>query len=180
MIIELYIKRNEDAISACEKKYGAELKSISFRITGSHEDANECLNDALLQAWRSVPENPPDNLHSYLVRIVRNLSIDRVRKSTSKKRGAAVVAFDELIECIPDENAASHLLDERELANEIKTWLIGQSAEKQAVFVRRYFLMQSVREISKTLDIKEHTLSATLTRLRASLKKHLENCGYTI
>ena len=48
-IVELYLKRNEEAIRYTSEKYGTKLRHISFRITG---DAHTLLN--LLQKWNSV------------------------------------------------------------------------------------------------------------------------------
>ena len=44
-IIEMYLKRNEDAISQTERKYTKYCRSIAIRILHIHEDADEALND---------------------------------------------------------------------------------------------------------------------------------------
>lgn len=69
------------------EKYGGELLLISQRITGSHEDAAECVNDTLLQAWKTVPGVKPQNLRYYLIRIARNISLDKLRRANSKSAG---------------------------------------------------------------------------------------------
>lgn len=180
MIISRLADKSEAALKMAEKKYGAELKALAFRITGSREDAAECLNDALMAAWNSVSSQNPENLHAYLVRITRNIALDRLRKSTAQKRNAVSVAIDELAECLPDSSSAAELLEKNELDRVIKNWLGAQSDEKRAVFVRRYYLLETVSEIARATGIKEKTLSGTLTRLRASLKRHLEENGYTV
>lgn len=179
-IIELISLGDESAIKECETKYGKELLAISQRITGSREDASECLNDTLLQAWKTAAKVKPQNLRYYLIRIIRNLSIDKQRRTNSKKRGALTVAFHELSECLPDDSAYIGRTDETEIASDIRMWLLGLSEEKRAVFVRRYFLMENVRDISKAICIKEKTLSSTLTRLRSSLKSYLEKQDHKV
>lgn len=179
-IVEMICLGDESAIDECQKKYGGELLAISQRITGSHEDAAECLNDTLLQAWKTVPGVKPRNLRYYLIRIVRNISLDSVRRANSKKRKGVTVAFDELSDCLPDDCSYISLTDEENIAADINRWLLTLTPERRAVFVRRYYLMESVREISKSLDIKEKTLSCTLTRLRSSLKSYLAAKGHTV
>ena len=66
------------------------------------------------------------------------------------------------------------------MAADINGWLLTLGDERRAVFVRRYYLMETVREISKEFGIKEKTLSGTLTRLRSSLKSYLEEKGHNI
>ncbi len=179
-IVEMICLNDETALEECQKKYGGELMAISFRITGSREDAAECVNDTLLQAWKTVPSVKPRNLRYYLIRIVRNISLDKVRRANSKKRKGLTVTFDELSECLPDDFAYISLADEDSIAADISRWLLTLSKERRAVFVRRYFLMETVRDISKSLGIKEKTLSGTLTRLRSSLKSYLEEKGHNI
>lgn len=179
-IIGLFADKSEDALKMAEHKYGRELKALAYRITGSREDAAECLNDALMTAWNTLSRQSPESLHAWLVRVTRNIALDKSRRSSTKKRGAVSVAIDELSECLPDNSSASELLEKNELERVINAWLSTQSEEKQAVFIRRYFLLESVREIAKQTGIKEKTLSGTLARLRASLKRNLEENGYTI
>ena len=45
-IIALFTASSEEAIRQCEIKYRAELTTFCKRITGSAEDADECVNDA--------------------------------------------------------------------------------------------------------------------------------------
>ena len=85
-IVEMICLGDESALDECQKKYGGELLLISQRITGSHKDAAECVNDALLQAWKTIPSVKPQNLRYYLIRIVRNISLDKLRRVNSKKR----------------------------------------------------------------------------------------------
>lgn len=51
-IIELYFARSETALTATAEKYSAYLSSISRNILKSPLDAEECVNDAYLAAWR--------------------------------------------------------------------------------------------------------------------------------
>lgn len=179
-IVEMICLGDESALDECQKKYGGELLLISQRITGSHKDAAECVNDALLQAWKTIPSVKPQNLRYYLIRIVRNISLDKLRRVNSKKRRGVTVAFDELSECLPDNCAYISASDEDSIAADINGWLLTLGDERRAVFVRRYYLMETVREISKEFVIKEKTLSGTLTRLRSSLKSYLEEKGHNI
>ena len=54
-IIEMYFARLESAISETAAKYGAFFRRISRNILSSDQDAEECLNDAYLKAWNSIP-----------------------------------------------------------------------------------------------------------------------------
>ena len=85
-IIELFNARQEQAIIELSKKYGKLCKRVAFNITGSESDAEECVNDAYLAVWNQIPPQSPDNLRTYLLKIVRNLSLKRKRSNTVMKR----------------------------------------------------------------------------------------------
>ena len=97
---------------------------------GSHEDAEECVNDTLLRAWNSIPPNRPDNLRVYLGRIARNLSIDRYRGTMSKKRGEgeSEVSWDELQNVLPAVALPDDEEDEEALLRSINAFL-GEQKE---------------------------------------------------
>lgn len=179
-IIELYIQRDEEAIKQSEAKYGAELKRMSYRIVGSDEDVCECLNDTLLQAWNSITEQKEHNLRAYLMKLMRNNSINCLKKKTAAKRGVVSVALDELENCLPDGRAVFDFAEKESLTHEIEEWLLTLSPEKKAIFVRRYFFMETAKEISGELDLKEGTVLVSLSRLRKSLAKHLKEKEYIL
>ena len=96
-IIDLFFARSELAIEALAAKYGALCSRIAENILGDSMDAEECVNDAYLGVWNSVPPQRPDPLRSFLCRIVRNLSISRYHANTAKKRNSSYdVALEEL------------------------------------------------------------------------------------
>ena len=78
-IIELYCNRSENAIAETAGKYGRYCNAIAYGILKSHEDAQECVSDVYLTAWRAIPRRRPADLSTYLGKITRNLSIDRLR-----------------------------------------------------------------------------------------------------
>ena len=50
-ILDLFFNRSERAVDACRAQYGAALRGLALRITGSARDAEECESDAYLAAW---------------------------------------------------------------------------------------------------------------------------------
>ena len=49
-IIEMYFRRDENAIRQTEIKYGVFCRSLAYNILQIHEDAEECVNDTYLKA----------------------------------------------------------------------------------------------------------------------------------
>ena len=80
-IVELFWKRDEQAIAATTEKYNVYCLSIAMNILGNIEDAEECVNDAYLNTWNSIPPNKPKMLSTYLGKIVRNMSFNLYKKN---------------------------------------------------------------------------------------------------
>lgn len=60
-IVELYWERNEQAIKETPLKYGGLCAHIAQNILSSHEDSEECVNDAFFAVWNAIPDERPNN-----------------------------------------------------------------------------------------------------------------------
>ena len=85
-IIDLYIKRDESAISETAEKYGAYCEKIAYNILMDKFDSEECVNDTYMHTWNNVPPTLPRILSAFLAKITRNIAIDRYKSKTAKKR----------------------------------------------------------------------------------------------
>ena len=74
-IIEMFFERSEQGIRELDIKYGKICHNLSYNIVNSSQDAEECVNDAYLGAWNAIPPTRPNPLLSYIVKIVRNISL---------------------------------------------------------------------------------------------------------
>ena len=181
-ILDLYWMRNEAAISATAEKYGGYCYSISYNILRNNEDAEECVNDTYLGAWKSIPPQRPNRLSAYLGKITRNLSLNRVREYTAAKRGLGQtdLVLSELEECIPAETDVEQHVDEMVLAASINGFLLLQPERNRNVFIRRYWYLYSIRDIAEAYGMSEGKTASLLFRMRNQLKAHLEKEGISL
>lgn len=181
-IIALYQTRDENAIRQTEKKYSSYLTTIALNILGSREDGEECVNDTYFKAWNTIPPNIPAALKHYLGKITRELSIDRLRKKTSKKRGGSEydLSLDELAECAGSEDSTQQAVDLSVLVELIEKFLNRCGDDERDMFVCRYYFCDSLREIAGYFGVNVSKVKNTLFRTRAGLKKHLESEGYIL
>ena len=70
-IIKLFFERSEQAIKELDNKYRRILHSVSFNILNNRLDAEECINDAYLETWNSIPPAKPNPLLAFVCKIVR-------------------------------------------------------------------------------------------------------------
>ena len=117
-IIQLYWDRDEAAIPATAEKYGARCAAVAQNILGSAQDAEECVNDAYLGVWNSIPTKRPQVLKSYIGRITRNIALNRFSRLSAAKRnfGQVPLALEELGDCVPARDGSDRLVDDLSLA----------------------------------------------------------------
>lgn len=175
-IIELYFARSESAISETSAKYGAFFHRISRSILRSEQDCEECVSDAYLKTWNSIPPQRPEKLQAYVARIVRNLSLNRWKKLNAGKRGAGEipVALSELEECVPSADTVQRECERAELSDALNRFLRGLPEEKRLVFMRRYWYLVPVRDIAEQYGMSESKVKSMLLRTRNMLRQFLE------
>lgn len=178
-IIDLYWKRLENAISATAEKYGKYCHSISYNILHSREDAEECVNDTWLGAWKSMPPQRPECLSAYLGKITRNLSLNRFKQYNAQKRGLGQteLVLSELEDCIPARTDVEQAVEEMILVKSINRFLWEQPEQKRNLFIRRYWYLSPIREIAENYGMSESKVSSLLFRMRNKLREHLEKDG---
>jgi len=179
-IIDQFMTRSESAITAIGDKYSKYCRVIAVNILGDTEDAEEVLNDSYYRVWNAIPPERPDNLRAYIGKITRNLSLDRLDKVKTEKRGGGQVdaILSELEECIVDKkNTFENLTESKEITAALNSFLISQSIEKRCVFVRRYWRAASIEEIAESFDMSTGKVKTILFRMRSKLRKHLESEG---
>lgn len=180
-IIELFYARSEQAIKELSKKYGALCTHVARNILNSRQDAEECVNDAYLGVWNTIPPENPNPLRTYICRIVRNLSIMRYHSNTAKKRNSYYdAALDELEDCITSASSVEDEISVRELSRLLDAFLDNLDVENRVIFVRRYWYSDSVSEIAERLGVSSNNISVRLSRIRSKLKKFLEKEGYIV
>lgn len=181
-IIKLYFDRDEAAISETASKYGKYCRIIAMNILGSHEDAEECVNDTYLGAWNSMPPQKPSMLSVFLGRITRNLSFNKYKYYHADKRGGGETALilDELSEIVSGEESVEDEVLERELINEINSFLNALPEHKRGIFIRRYWYSDSISSIAERYGITENAASVTLNRIRNKLREYLTERGCKI
>ena len=178
-IVDLYWQRSDLAISETNQKYGRYCHTIAYNICGAEEDAEECVNDTWFRAWNLMPDQRPTILSAFLGRITRSISIDRIKTKNRIKRGGgeAVLALDELEECIPGGTNPVQALEEKELEEAIGNFVAGLSRQEKLIFVLRYWHVAPVEEIAEKLQFSKGKVKSSLFRTRRKLRTYLEEEG---
>ncbi len=173
-IINMFFERSEQGIHELDAKYGAICRNLSYNIVNSRQDAEECVNDAYLGAWNAIPPARPNPLLSYIVKIVRNISLKIYwRKEAAKRSGHYKVALEEIEGYIADRKTVEDEIEAGELARIIGEFLDTLTLENRVIFMRRYWFADSYKDIAEFMGLSEKNISVRLTRIREKMKQYL-------
>ncbi len=181
-ILNLFFSHDENALNEMITKYGDYLHSIAYRILQSHEDAEECVDSALLQIWETPPPQSIQSLKNFIGTVVRNKSLSRLRMNQAEKRGEGKnsILFSELEDTIPSVDNVESAVDRFYLAETINKWLANEKLMNRRLFLGRYWYGYEYQELSIAYGISSIKIRVTLHRMRKRLRRYLEQEGVSV
>ena len=180
-LVDLYYARSEAAIEQTEKRYGPLCRTIAMNILGNRQDAEDCVNEAYLGAWNTIPPQKPDPFRTYLLKIVRNRALSRFRSNTARKRHSNfAVALEELEGILPAPSSVEDQVTAKELTALLDSFLEALDRRSRVMFVRRYWFGDPVSLIAARLSMQPNAVSVHLRRTRKKLRTFLEKEGYVV
>jgi RNA polymerase sigma-70 factor (TIGR02957 family) len=140
------------------------LFSVAYRMLGTVADAEDIVQDAWLR-WSAAERSGVTNSRAYLVRIVTNTAIDRLRSAQTRRETYVGPWLPEPILTSPD------VADDVELAETVSLAMLvvleTLSPLERAVFVLREVFGFSHAEIATTLERSEASVRQVAHRARA-------------
>ena len=156
----------EDALEAAIHRYTPYLSTVIFRTAGnrlSREDVEEITADVFISLWRHAGQIDPQkgSMRSYLAGAARNLACDRLRKQKED------LSFEELEPEISETPARD--------PSDLFLWeTVAELGEEDLeIFIRFYRYGESLKDISRAMDMKLSTIKTRLSRGKRKLKQIL-------
>jgi len=172
-IIALFLERSEQAIDEADRKYGKLCRHIALGIVATEADAEECTSDAFLALWNTIPPQQPNSLRAYVTKLLRNIAYNRRDQQTAEIRDSRLtVSLQELEGVLPDDSD-SMTLDSIVIRDTLNAFLRSLPKKDRFLFLRRYYYLDTCREIAPMVGMTESAVSTRLGRLRAKLRELL-------
>jgi RNA polymerase sigma-70 factor (ECF subfamily) len=144
--------QDESALGALYDSYGALLYSVALRITGSASDAEDVVQEAWVQAWKSSSSYDPrrGTVAAWLLTLARSRALDRWRSLASRKRAHEAVE----VEAQPpaDPNDPHSLSEQSQLRARLGAALAALAPEQRQVLELAYFRGLSQSEIAARIE----------------------------
>ena len=180
-ITELFLQRKESAIKELSQKYGNYCKTVASNILKDPNDTEECLNDAYLAVWNSIPPKKPNSLGAYTAKIVRNKALDSLNRNSAQKRGGGeeTLPIEELGDMVGGSSTEQEA-NKNELINAINGFLSSLDRKTRLIFVISYWSCTDISELAARFSATEHNITVILSRTRQKLKKYLHERGFDL
>jgi RNA polymerase sigma-70 factor (ECF subfamily) len=168
VLVDLAISGQEAAFKVIVRRYQPLMIGHATRILGSTLEAEDTVQDTFVTAWEKLSMlNDADHLKPWLMRILRNKSMDRLRA-----RRPPTVEIDD------DLPAAVHIDPFEVVESLLQNQALSSVLAKLPTNQRRAWLMRefsrcSYAVIASELDVPESTVRGLLARSRLTLAREL-------
>lgn len=174
-LLELLFSKPEVGLKMMMDSYMGLIYTIIFnKLSGmySKEDIEECVSDVFFEVfhYKSRINLQKGSIKSFLAIIAKRKAIDLYRKNKNNNH----IPIDDVPEdlyTIVDDVADSILLKE---SNSVLIDAIKSLGEPDSeIIIRKYYLRQSSKDISKNIGLKINTIDKKVSRCMEKLKKLL-------
>jgi RNA polymerase sigma-70 factor (ECF subfamily) len=169
-LVELSLAGDPEAYAALVRAHQSMIRAVTFRMTGSLDDAEEIAQDAFVRAFRQLASFHGDSKFStWLCKIAINLCLDWRRRESRR----AELHADWADAASPLENSGDAFPDE--LSRRVQLALNRLPAKQRAAIVLTIYENQSHAEAAKTLGCTKATISWRVFAARQKLKRLLKD-----
>ncbi len=169
-LIDQSLSGDPEAYAALVNQHQKMIRAMTFRMTGSPDDAEELAQDTFLRAYRLLGSfGGGSKFSTWLCRIAINLSLDWRRRESRREDihsewAADVVSGNSSDDGFPDE-----------LSRRVQDALNKLPAKQRAAIVLTIYENQSHAEAANTLGCTEATISWRVFAARQKLKRLLKD-----
>ncbi|SFI57111.1 RNA polymerase subunit sigma-70 [Amycolatopsis regifaucium] len=174
---------DETAFAALTARHRRELHVHCYRMLGSFDEAEDVVQEALINAWRGLDTFDGGNFRAWLYRIATNACLDAIRKSERQVpslRSFAEVPWiqpypDRLLDEIAPPDGEPHALAVARETIELAFLAVLQMLppRQRAVLILRDVLGWAAAETATLLDLSVPAANSALQRGRATLRERL-------
>jgi RNA polymerase sigma-70 factor (ECF subfamily) len=169
-LIAQSLSGDPEAYAALVYQHQTMIRAVTFRMTGSPDDAEELAQDAFLRAYQQLASfKGGSKFSTWLCKIAINLSLDWHRRE-SRRVG---IHSKWAAEAIAENSSGGGFPDE--LSRRVQAALNRLPAKQRAAIVLTIYENQSHAEAAKALGCTEATISWRVFAARQKLKRLLKD-----
>lgn len=161
------------AFEALARRHGPVMRACARRLTGSLADADDVVQESLMQAWKQLNTlRDGDAVRGWLLRITGSRSIDHLRR---RKTHADLGELDHKVPAGAGTDRPEDAAVSGSRMDALRTALAALPEEQRRCWVLKAFNDQSYEEIAQTLNISTASVRGRLARARITLAREMED-----
>ncbi len=167
-LVERARRKDAEAFAVLIRTYERVALSVAFGVLGDSAAAGDATQEAFIRAWERLADlREPDRFGTWLCGIVRNLSLDmlRRRKPAEPWTSGAAAAVEERWTHDPLEE-----LGRRERHTRVAAAIASLDEVSRPVVVLRYYEGLSSKDIAELLEMSPAAVDMRLSRARKQLR----------
>lgn len=173
-LVEMFCNGDENAIKMLMEQYGRLIYNRCLRITGRHEDAQECYNDCLYNLWLWIPKSRPYRLKLYIIRVAVNVSMDLVEHNRALKRNKyKTCCYEDVDFLYVGSNNMEGYFESYCIRKVMNRFYRNNTPDKVEIFKDRYYRQLKIKDIANRYNISNSSAKMILMRMREKLRKYL-------
>lgn len=177
-IVKLLKKRDQKAIVLLGEHYEKLIRYIAGTILADRDDEiDECVNDIYMKVWMHGAEYDykKASFKTYIKAITRNTALNYLRKVKTQEEHEDSDQY----ETIQDEYVDYRLGPEEKAVQKeevkiLENVLKSMKKKDRELVIRRFYYLQSTRQIAAAMKMTENAVDSKLSRLRKKIKTQYE------
>jgi RNA polymerase sigma-70 factor, ECF subfamily len=174
-LLEAICLKNASAMETLYKRHSRAAFSFAYRKVGDEALADEVVNDAMMQVWRSASTfSNKSSVKTWIFGIAKNKCLDVLRSRGKALWREAELSDDEIKQLEDPTPGAYTLLLSKQKGHHLVECFEQLSAEQQSCL--HLFIVEgmSLAEISQTLEVPTNTVATRIHYARRKLREKLE------
>ena len=158
---------------------------LALRITLNSQEAEDVVQDVIIKVWRQSQSSTGvqiENMAAYLLRLTRNLSIDRQRMKANQTESLDAMMSGEDGEHLVSTDAAqaerrAYVAERLSLVRRV---MEGLPEKQRTAMQLRDFEGKTYKEIAAIMEITEEQVKVSIFRARQTVKQQVDSTVHDI
>jgi RNA polymerase sigma-70 factor (ECF subfamily) len=169
MLMAQVQKSDHAAFTLLLDRHLSSLRGFLYRLCGNRADAEEIAQETFLRVWREARRWQPDRVRftTWLYRIGRNLSIDRLRKHRE-------LGGDSVPEIANEQDGPLDDVERQRLRSRVSAAVAGLAERQRTALLLAHYQGMTNPQIAAVLQTSVEAVESLLARARRTLKDTLD------
>lgn len=167
-------KKNPKALDYVIDNYSNLIFKVSYSVLQNRELTEECMNDVFLKIWDNAKYFNKENAQfvKWIMVMAKYTAIDLLRKEVREPDKVDISSIE-----LSNTKNLDEILAHKEDLIKVRSEINNMKPLDKEIFLRKFYLDEDTKNISKYLGISEKLVNLKVFRGRKKLKEKLVSKG---